>query len=158
MHWVGKLVDDFRQRHHRLPKSLDEVARDQPDQSRVNAQDFDDGWQRPLIYVVDGGRYELISYGQDGRPGGDALDGDIYSDRPMPPIHMSFADFLKLPTFANILMLVLLTAGICFAAAWEGLRKSGRLTFASVAGMIVIALVTAVMGGVITILHVYPDH
>lgn len=41
-----------------------------------------DPWGRPYIYRSPGtgGRFDLISYGKDGRPGGEGLDADL-SDR-----------------------------------------------------------------------------
>lgn len=39
-----------------------------------------DPWGRPYVYRSTGGAFELISYGKDGRPGGEGLDADL-SDR-----------------------------------------------------------------------------
>ncbi len=43
----------------------------------------DDPWGRPYVYVSPGAvnpsAYDLLSYGADGKPGGDGLDADIAS-------------------------------------------------------------------------------
>lgn len=41
----------------------------------------DDPWGQPYVLLVPGGdnrAFEIISYGRDGRPGGEGLDADIY--------------------------------------------------------------------------------
>lgn len=45
----------------------------------AKADELKDPWNRPLIYRVPGedGPYDLMSYGKDGKPGGDSVDGDI---------------------------------------------------------------------------------
>ena len=45
-------------------------------QSQLN-----DPWGRPYIYIPDSnGNYNLISYGEDGKPGGKGYNADIYND------------------------------------------------------------------------------
>lgn len=43
-------------------------------------KDLKDPWNHPLVYKVPGesGPYDLISYGRDGKPGGDSVDADIH--------------------------------------------------------------------------------
>ncbi|MBS0213058.1 MAG: type II secretion system major pseudopilin GspG [Proteobacteria bacterium] len=43
-------------------------------------KDLKDPWNNPLVYKVPGesGPYDLISYGRDGKPGGDGVDQDIH--------------------------------------------------------------------------------
>ncbi len=38
-----------------------------------------DPWDRPYVYRNSGSRYEVLSYGADGAPGGEGLDADITS-------------------------------------------------------------------------------
>lgn len=40
-----------------------------------------DPWSRELVYESDGNDFEIISYGNDRRPGGDGADGDISSKK-----------------------------------------------------------------------------
>ena len=39
-----------------------------------------DGWGRNFVYYDGVEQYKIISYGADGKPGGDKLDADILSD------------------------------------------------------------------------------
>lgn len=39
-----------------------------------------DPWDRPFIYKLDPNGYSLKSYGEDGKPGGEGYDADIYND------------------------------------------------------------------------------
>ncbi|MDX2169554.1 MAG: type II secretion system major pseudopilin GspG [Deltaproteobacteria bacterium] len=41
----------------------------------------EDPWHNPYAYVSDGRRFEIISYGRDGQPGGDGEDADLSSRR-----------------------------------------------------------------------------
>jgi len=41
-----------------------------------------DPWKRPYVFITpgpDGHLYEIVSYGRDGQPGGDAEDADVSS-------------------------------------------------------------------------------
>jgi general secretion pathway protein G len=42
-------------------------------------QEINDPWGHPLEYKVpgEGGPFDLMSYGRDGKPGGDSVDADI---------------------------------------------------------------------------------
>ena len=93
---------------HPPPASLDVVARKLKHTkfaSRYSiVQDgvLVDGWGRPLHYSTDGTTYTLLSYGRDGKPGGEGFDLDtnglpsgehipysdesIYKDPPMPSL------------------------------------------------------------------------
>ena len=39
-----------------------------------------DGFNNDYVYLNEGGKYTIISYGKDGAPGGDGLDADINSN------------------------------------------------------------------------------
>ncbi len=39
-----------------------------------------DAWKRPFIYLSDGNNYRIVSYGADGRQGGEELAADISSE------------------------------------------------------------------------------
>jgi general secretion pathway protein G len=41
----------------------------------------EDPWHNPYAYVSDGRRFEIISYGRDGQPGGEGEDADLSSRR-----------------------------------------------------------------------------
>lgn len=63
-----------------------------------------DFWGHPLTYSVRGSRYELVSYGRDGKPGGSGLDSDLLcSDRVAPRAIFSLGDFLREPAAKGML-------------------------------------------------------
>jgi general secretion pathway protein G len=39
-----------------------------------------DAWSNDFVYLNEGGKYKVISYGRDGAPGGDGVDGDISNE------------------------------------------------------------------------------
>lgn len=41
-----------------------------------------DGWSNDFLYLSDGTRYEITSYGADAAPGGAGIDADIRSSHP----------------------------------------------------------------------------
>jgi len=41
----------------------------------------EDPWHRPFVYVSDGRKFEILSYGADGQPGGDGENADLSSRR-----------------------------------------------------------------------------
>jgi general secretion pathway protein G len=67
-----------------LPQSLEDLVR-QPGGSTswlgpyAKADELKDPWQRPIEYRVPGaeGRFDLISLGSDGQPGGEGVNRDI---------------------------------------------------------------------------------
>lgn len=87
---ISRAVEDWRKAHGSLPRSL----RDLKDSSEL--QDgypvlFDgkgeviDGFGNPIAYRIEGNGYELVSYGDDGKPGGVWFDSDLSNRKPYPP-------------------------------------------------------------------------
>lgn len=70
-------VQLFRKKHGKLPRSLRQL------QTRNTDIWFDDGgnvldyWEHPLVYRARDNRYQIISYGEDGRSGGVGLNHDL---------------------------------------------------------------------------------
>lgn len=91
---IVSAIDAYRQKTHSLPRSLSQVKVEQDS----DCSQIQDGWGRPFVYIVQGTHYQVISYGQDGKPGGDGWDADISSDNPHPPKpQMTFHNFLTNP-------------------------------------------------------------
>jgi general secretion pathway protein G len=74
-----RLVQDalalFKMRHRRYPDTSEGLAALVAD-GALDALP-QDGWGRDLVYLNEGGRCRIVSYGADGAPGGDGKDGDI---------------------------------------------------------------------------------
>lgn len=80
---IANNIDQFQMDVGRLPNELDEL-RTNPGEGRwlgpyVREQDLTDPWNNTIQFETPGetGRYALISYGADGRPGGESVNADI---------------------------------------------------------------------------------
>ena len=92
---TGEAISAFRKKHGRLPAALEELG-GLPDAQAGEYMETIDGWDRPLVYGVEGDGYTLVSLGRDGRPGGIGLDYDLGgAGRPLPPASFpTLAQFL----------------------------------------------------------------
>jgi len=83
---VSQQIDLFKLDHERYPETLEDLT---TAPSYVRLEKFPaggylkeypkDGWGRRLIYRRGPGKpYQLISYGADGREGGEGTDADIF--------------------------------------------------------------------------------
>ncbi len=77
---VRKDIQDYQRDNAKLPTTLSDVY-PKRDVQEEDSGLLKDGWQRPLVYRVENERFELLSYGKDGQPGGIGFDADIYSDQ-----------------------------------------------------------------------------
>ncbi len=81
---LAEKVQQFEMDTGGLPNSLDELV-SQPGNATgwlgpyAKTGELKDPWQHPFDYHVpgDGQPFDLVSYGRDGKPGGDSVDGDI---------------------------------------------------------------------------------
>ena len=85
---LGSALRTFRLDNGRYPTTAEGLAalippppadlpRYDPDGYMEDEQLPEDPWHRPFAYVSDGRRFEIISYGRDGQPGGEGEDSDI---------------------------------------------------------------------------------
>ncbi len=81
---IASKIESYQQDVGTLPPDLDALVK-APGNSAgwlgpyAKPQELNDPWGHPLEYHVpgQGGPYDLISYGRDGKPGGDSVDADI---------------------------------------------------------------------------------
>jgi Type II secretion system (T2SS), protein G len=87
-------VDRYRQERGKLPESLAVLDIDENQHLLINEnkQPLDD-WGHPFRYQVEGDNYVIISYGQDGEPGGKGYDADLRSDQEPEFVTMSLWEF-----------------------------------------------------------------
>lgn len=81
---LSAAIDTYRLDMGKYPKSLDEIRRsgDPRWEGPYLPKDVPlDPWSNPYVYKYPGehGSYDIISYGQDGKPGGEGNDRDIVS-------------------------------------------------------------------------------
>jgi hypothetical protein len=143
--WRGRAeIEDFRKAKGHLPADLKELREGE----------WNDMWNRPLHYEVEGDSYKLYSYGRDGEPGGEGLDADMYANtRPKPPtLHQFTFDYETKGIQATCFL-----AGVC-AGIIRLLqkRKRGWGVFLMRLGATAIGAVIAAM--VIGILHIPTGH
>lgn len=84
MQTLAQKIDSYRDDTGELPSNLEDLVK-----APANAQnwlgpyakeaDLKDPWKRAIEYRVPGesGDFDVISYGADGKPGGESVDGDI---------------------------------------------------------------------------------
>jgi general secretion pathway protein G len=84
---LSQKIESYRDDTGELPSSLDDLLH-----APGNAQnwlgpyakeaDLKDPWKRAIEYRVPGeaGDFDVISYGADGKPGGESVDGDIRAE------------------------------------------------------------------------------
>ena len=67
----------FKVRENRYPAALEELV-----ENRQLDEVPQDAWGRPFLYRTPGARgapFDIMSYGEDGRPGGTGADEDLWS-------------------------------------------------------------------------------
>ncbi len=79
-------IDEYQKKHGVPPPSqwALESWRNKGSNTEL-AGAYSDAWERPFIYKVSGQQYEIISYGEDGVPGGNGPDADLSSLNLEPP-------------------------------------------------------------------------
>ena len=81
---LSAAIDTYRLDMGKFPKSLDEIRRSEDPRWEGPYLPKDvplDPWNNLYVYKYPGehGPYDIISYGQDGKPGGEGNDRDIVS-------------------------------------------------------------------------------
>jgi len=71
-------VELYKVDHNRFPETLQELVPKYRDEVPK------DGWKRPFQYRVPGSRgaFDIVSLGEDGLPGGEGVNADLWSHPP----------------------------------------------------------------------------
>ena len=86
---IGKAVFAYQQASNACPGNFDQLQpigqtfSDLQDYFR-NSNDFVDGWGHSLVFSKEGTNCLVMSYGQDGKPGGIGIDCDLTTEHPLP--------------------------------------------------------------------------
>jgi hypothetical protein len=87
-------VERYRQKAGALPADLADLDIVKNQEISVNEKGQPkDAWGNPFAYQIDGENYVVISYGQDGMPGGTGDDADLRSDQDPDFVKMSLWEF-----------------------------------------------------------------
>ncbi len=90
---LSHFIPEYQKTNNQLPDDLRDPYFDQKVTNFDAQRGVIDGWDRPIRYEVNSGKFIVYSPGRDGMPGGDGLDADIDSDSPR----------LEAPTFWQFL-------------------------------------------------------
>ena len=154
---VVEVLEKYRRKTHALPRSLSQVKWGDGDLGTIP-----DGWGRPFVYTVQGTHYRVVSYGEDGKPGGTGWDTDLSSDNPHPPgMDLTFRQFLTNPETQEMAQAAylsgLLAALLCLVTV-RPKAFSVRHALALTAQILVTLLAASYVGLVITALHLPSGH
>ena len=127
---LSRALDNWRKTHGSLPQSLKPVCNSEELQEdwwiHFNSEgEVTDRWGNLIVYKVEGNDYELISYGEDGKPGGVWFDSDLSNREPYPPASFPppLGVFCTSEIGHNAILLSLLTGIFCFACSFLLLRE-----------------------------------
>jgi general secretion pathway protein G len=120
-----------------------------------------DGWNQPFRYSVDGGKYLVVSYGRDGKPGGRGLDCDLTSADPDPPRALpTFSQFLfDLPT-GGVVWTSVFSGVVVFLLAFFTIKKDlyAGMPHTIVIKLVVMAIAAVLFASFISVLHIPTGH
>jgi len=161
---INTFIDAYRQQHHRLPHTLAQLADVKDVENTLYISDgvVYDGWMHPFAYRVQGTHPLVISYGEDGKPGGVGLDTDLTSDNPrMPRPSVTLSQFLGLPSAQDMVPWACISgalAGVlCFITARPALFTRQKAP-ALILGWLIALAAAVFVGSIITALHVPTGH
>lgn len=98
---LKKAVDAYHQKNGKYPKRLAELSREFPSLNILIDVDGStpDPWMRPYQYHLEGDGYEILSWGRDGKSGGEGFDHDlIVTNRSPDGDHMNWRQVMSIPT------------------------------------------------------------
>jgi general secretion pathway protein G len=78
---IKQALEDYRIKHGKLPNSIEDLLQPDPKNNDLpyieDADRLKDPWENLYVLKQDGKRYQVVSYGADGQPGGEGFDADI---------------------------------------------------------------------------------
>jgi general secretion pathway protein G len=78
---ITRALEDYRFKRGKMPNSLEDLLQPDPKNNDLayidDASRLKDPWDHPYALKQDGKKYQVISYGADGEPGGEGFDRDI---------------------------------------------------------------------------------
>src|SRR5262249_15679547 len=113
-------IERHREANGKLPGSLADLELVKKTYVPVNeAGQPLDAWTRPFHYRVKADDYVLCSYGEDGQPGGDGPDTDLFAGEPDPWTDVAtFSDFVTRPAHIPVHLACLLAGLITLPLCW----------------------------------------
>jgi general secretion pathway protein G len=175
---VRDAIEDYREENGVLPTSLRDVSPRENAYYRTDESGIPvDEWERPLRYSTDDADYRLVSYGRDGKPGGEGLDADLSTSdllgqeegtrgwHPLPerakPTFEQFVEdrgeFGMGGSGRRMFVTSIVTGGLAFLVAFLTLWRSRNLE-RMIIGLIVTTLGAVFIGALIVGMHAPTGH
>ncbi len=166
LRYLKSALDDRRKQNGNYPEKLADLKAAHPRHLDEKGQVVD-SWGNPYMYQSDGNTYTLISFGRDGKRGGDGMDQDIDA-RVVRSSEEDFFEFpdVGVPTLRQFVYefgtggvpLASALAGICaFAACFIAWKPDRRRLLLRAAGLALTLTVCFVTGFFMCAVHV-PNH
>jgi hypothetical protein len=112
---LDKEVIEYRKRTSALPQSLSQID--------PELGDVRDGWRNPFVYSVQGQSHRLVSYGEDGKPGGIGLSCDLSNTNPEPPeARLPFLFLLWHPLSRGIVITAIISGMVTAALTFSTIK------------------------------------
>ena len=151
---VVAAVEFYKQEHGSYPTDLQKLPHDEFRQT--------DGWKRPWVYSVEGGKPLIESLGRDGKRGGSHENADLSSLAPRPQTaQLSMWGQWTHPAALGLRIVALLVGASMATLIFVGLKQQTfeRKSLLPLAISLFVSLAIAVSGaGFIAIAHVPSGH
>ncbi len=163
---VQGLLRDYYNNYHRFPNpgELQDLLADESELYRHDA------WGHPFVVEGKGSRYRLISYGRDGKPGGEGLDYDLIVEDDAAQSRYARSSWVPdaaLPTMGQFLtdpkaammrlscvLTALLAAALGFLVVFLPARRPGFDPLPHLLGLAGLIVAATFFAAIITGLHV----
>jgi hypothetical protein len=154
---ISETIGVYQKQHHKPPMSMDDLFPGHDPELDL------DGWKRPFVFETNGMRCLVISYGRDGKPGGEGLDCDLTTENPWhKESGLTFRQFVETKRSSGIKWSCVVCGFLMFALTFITARKpemSNRTDVFTLVTLLVVTFIGAmVVGSIITALHVPTGH
>jgi hypothetical protein len=165
LYWLGKTIDSYQNKFHAAPTSFKQLQLMTNEVSEMECSVTHwtvDGWQHPLVFQINGANSMVVSYGADGKAGGEGINYDLTSENPYSSKSQpTFAQFWGNPACAEIIRWCFYCGGMAaflsiLTVRIPNLSRRGAI-------ILIVSLGATLMGTlfittVITALHVPSGH
>ncbi len=158
---IDSAIEEYRQQNQSLPRSLGQLPAGPASRLQIQADGtILDGWRRPFLYSREGARAVVLSYGQDGKPGGVGLNADLSNLRPNPPeAKISFKQFVAFaPAMVNACLISGMLAFLLTLVITNNAQFSRRGSIALAIKLIVTLVASALVASFMAMLHIPSGH
>lgn len=166
---IKQTIADYQLLKHHLPRTLKQIYSEKQLKSGANENlrwqedgSLYDGWHQPFVYTVQGTRYCVTSYGQDGKSGGSGLNADLTTDNPYPAnSRLTFLMVITDPERGDMVVTAclsgLVSGALCFVLV-KGTAFTRQNVVLRIVGFLALLIGTVFITTIITVLHIPTGH